>query len=107
MSLIDRGTVRVLTTLLVFVAVLALLYFGRRTFFAFLFATFFAYIIEPVVDRVTGWFHGRRTAAIALVYGGLVGAIVVLGMSVGPKIVEQGSRLSQNLPSLVDQFGSG
>jgi predicted PurR-regulated permease PerM len=107
MNLIDRRTVCVLTTVLIFVGVLALIYFGRRTFIVFLFAIFFAYIIEPLVDRVTDWLHGRRMAAIALVYGGLVAAIVVLGLGVGPKIVEQGSKLSQNLPNLVDQFGSG
>jgi predicted PurR-regulated permease PerM len=107
MDLIDRRTVSVLTTVLVFAGILALLYFGRRTLIVFLFAIFFAYIIEPLVDRATNWLKGRRVAAIALVYGGLVAAIVVLGLSVGPKIVEQGSRLSQNLPTLVDQFGSG
>ena len=63
-DLLDRRAVRVLTTALVFVAVLAFLYAVRETLILFLFALLFAYLFEPVVGRIQPWVRNSRALSI-------------------------------------------
>lgn len=107
MSLVDRQTLRVLVTTLFFAGVLALVYAARRTVLVFLFALFFAYLLEPAVNRVQSWVGGSRTRATALTY---VGILVILGGLIGiaaPRLAQDGSRAATALPALVEQVGSG
>ncbi len=67
MSLIDVRTSRVLFTVLLFALGLGFLYIARRTLIAFLFAVFFAYLMDPAVSRVEKWVRGRGRA-IGLIY---------------------------------------
>ena len=62
MSLIDARTARVLFTVLLFALALGFLYVARRTLIAFLFAVFFAYLVDPAVSRVEKWVKGRGRA---------------------------------------------
>jgi predicted PurR-regulated permease PerM len=55
MSLIDARTTRVLITVLLFALALGFFYIARRTLIAFLFAVFFAYLVDPAVSRVEKW----------------------------------------------------
>ena len=55
-------------TVLVFVLILAFLYVAWRAIITFLFAIFFAYILEAPVSRLQKWLKGSRPAAIAVVY---------------------------------------
>src|SRR5262245_51599822 len=103
MPLIDRRTLRVLITISLFVGALGVLYFGRRTFIVFLFAMFFAYLIEPIVDRAQKNFRGSRGAAIAFVYAVMILALAILGETVGPNILNEGQKLSQTLPQMVNK----
>jgi len=50
MVLIDAKTSRVLFTGLLFALGIGFLYAARRTLFAFLFAIFFAYLMDPAVS---------------------------------------------------------
>jgi predicted PurR-regulated permease PerM len=52
MSLIDVRTVRVLFTALLFAVILSFLYAARQTLMAFLFAIFFAYLMDHAVSHI-------------------------------------------------------
>src|SRR2546421_6812608 len=99
LSLIDTRTTRVLFTVLLFVLALGFLYAARRTLVAFLFAIFFAYLVDPAVSRVEKWVRGRGRA-IAAIYALLVILLITFFFFVGPRIAHQAQRLSEALPTL-------
>ena len=106
LSLIDTRTTRVLLTVLLFALALGFLYAARRTLVAFLFAIFFAYLIDPAVSRVEKWTHGRSRAIVAI-YILLVAMVAALFFLVGPQIAHQAQRLSETLPTLLSDLGTG
>jgi predicted PurR-regulated permease PerM len=106
MSLIDARTSRVLFTVLLFALAFGFLYIARRTLMAFLFAVFFAYLVDPAVSRVEKLVHGRGRA-IALIYLLLVALLITFFFFVGPQIGRQGQRLSESLPKLLETVSSG
>ncbi len=106
MSLIDVRTSRVLFTVLLFALGLGFLYIARRTLIAFLFAVFFAYLVDPAVSRVEKWVRGRGRA-IGLIYLLLVALLITFFFFVGPQIARQGQRLSESLPKLLETVSSG
>ena len=58
MALIDSRTTRILFTVLLFALGIGFLYVARRTLMAFLFAIFFAYLVDPAVSRVEKFTRG-------------------------------------------------
>jgi predicted PurR-regulated permease PerM len=106
MGLIDSRATRVLLTVVVFGLGIAFLYAARRTLVAFLFAIFFAYLVDPAVSRVERWTRGRRSA-IAVIYLLMVVGLATLFFFVGPRIGRQAQKLTESLPSLVDRVNSG
>lgn len=106
MSLIDTRTARVLFTLLLFVLALGFLYVAHHTLVAFLFAIFFAYLVDPAVSRIQKWTRGRGRA-IAVIYVLLIGLLVTFFFFVGPRIGRQAQLLSESLPILIEKVGSG
>lgn len=108
MGIIDRRTVCVLTTILLFVGVGAFVYGAHNTLIAFLFAIFFAYLLDPAVSvaerRVT---KGSRGRAILLVYLGLLGLLVLWGILVGPRLAAEARDLAAALPGLLDKVETG
>jgi predicted PurR-regulated permease PerM len=106
LALTDARTARVLTTVLIFALALSFLYVAHHTLIAFLFAVFFAYLVDPAVSRTQRWTHSRGIA-IAVIYLLILILLVTIFFFVGPKIVRQGQRLSAALPALLDQVGSG
>jgi predicted PurR-regulated permease PerM len=106
MSLIDARTSRVLFTVLLFALALGFLYIARRTLIAFLFAVFFAYLVDPAVSRVEKWVRGRGRA-IALIYILLVALLITFFFFVGPQIGRQAQRLSESVPKLLETVSSG
>src|SRR5437762_11361605 len=99
MPLLDGRTTRVLLTASVFAAGVGFLYAARRTLVAFLFAIFFAYLVDPAVSRVEKWVRGRGRA-IAAIYALLVILLITFFFFVGPRIAQQAQRLSEALPTL-------
>ncbi|HUJ96453.1 MAG TPA: AI-2E family transporter [Terriglobales bacterium] len=99
LSLIDARAARVLFTLLLFALALGFLYAAYRTLIAFLFAIFFAYLMDPAVSRLARLVRGRGRA-IALIYLLLVLLVVTFFFFVGPPIARETQRLTQALPSL-------
>ncbi|WP_041855384.1 AI-2E family transporter [Candidatus Korobacter versatilis] len=106
-DLLDRRAVRVLTTVLVFAAVLAFIYVAHKTLILFLFALLFAYLLEPVVSRLAGWMRNSRGLAILIVYVLLFVAVTIAGALIGPRIFSEGQKLGQQLPDLYDKVASG
>jgi len=113
MPLIDTRTTRVLLTVLLFVLALGFLYAAYRTLIAFLFAIFFAYLMDPAVSRLDRWVRGRGRA-IALIYALLIIVLATFFVFVGPHIARETQRLTESLPvltapnslqQLADKFG--
>jgi predicted PurR-regulated permease PerM len=109
MSLLDKRTASVLTTILLFVAVGAFIYGARDVLVAFLLAILFAYLLEPFVSRLqrASISRGSRTLAILEVYAILSLAIAIMVLLVGPRIMREGRTLAEALPALFEKLSSG
>jgi predicted PurR-regulated permease PerM len=106
LTILDSRTSRVLLTAFLFAVGLGFLYAARRTLILFLFAIFFAYLINPAVARLEKIVHSR-VWSITIIYSLLLVAVGVLGLLVGPRIARQSSRLGESLPGLMDKAGTG
>jgi predicted PurR-regulated permease PerM len=106
MALIDARTTRILFTIFLFAIGFAFLYVARRTLVAFLFAVFFAYLVDPAVSRVEKWTKGRGSA-IAIIYLLIVILLGTFFFFVGPNIGHETQRLTQSLPGLLERVTSG
>jgi predicted PurR-regulated permease PerM len=83
LTIIDSRTSRVIFTVLLFALGLGFLYAARQSLILFLFAIFFAYLINPAVERLQKLVRGRGQA-IALIYLLLLSAVALLVFFVGP-----------------------
>lgn len=106
MTIFDSRTSRVLLTALLFALGLGFIYAARQTLILFLFAIFFAYLINPAVVRLEKLVRGRGRA-IAVIYLLLLVGLAVFGLLVGPRIARQAERLGEALPGLMDKASSG
>ena len=106
MTILDSRTSRVLVTALLFAVGLGFLYAARRTLILFLFAIFFAYLINPAVGRLEKLLRSR-TWAIAVIYLLLLLGLGLFGFLVGPRIARQSARLGAQLPGLMDKASTG
>jgi predicted PurR-regulated permease PerM len=107
-GIIDRRTVSVLLTILLFAAAGVLVYSARSTLIAFLFAIFFAYLLDPAVSLIASKLtRGSRGRAILLIYLCLLALLVLWGFLVGPRLASEGRSLATALPGLLDKVESG
>jgi len=108
-QLLDSRAARILATICLFVAVGAFLYGIRRTLVIFLFAIFFAYLIEPLVTRIQNSPAARdsRALAIAESYILIAGAFGLLLFFFGGQLAKDTRALLQSLPNLLDNVTSG
>jgi predicted PurR-regulated permease PerM len=106
LALMDIRAARVLLTALLFALGLGFLYVARHTLIAFLFAILFAYLVDPAVSRLERWTRSR-SMAIAVIYLFLILLVSLFFFFVGPRIGRQAQRLTEALPSLLDQVSSG
>src|SRR5437762_5712354 len=106
MPLIDGRATRILFTVSLFAVGLGFLYVSRRTLIAFLFAVFFAYLVDPAVSRVERWTKGRPSA-IAVIYLLIVLILGTFFFFVGPRIGHEAQKLTESLPALLERVGSG
>ena len=107
MKFFDKKTAQSLLTALVFALALLFLYMAWRAFITFLFAIFFAYLLEAPVSRLQLWLRGSRPAAIAVVYLILVVGLVVAFALVGEQVIQQGQKLMEQAPQWSEQISSG
>src|SRR5436190_22840078 len=106
MSLIDSRTTRILFTVLLFALGIGFLYVARRTLIAFLFAVFFAYLVDPAVSRVEK-FARSRAGAIAIIYLLIVLMLGTLFLFIVPRIGNEYTKLDDYMPSLVERIYIG
>jgi predicted PurR-regulated permease PerM len=107
LPLIDQRTTRVVFTILLITAALAFVYFAHNTIIAFLFAIFFAYLVDPLVEQVAKRLKTSRAKAIAVVYVAIFIALTVLFVFIGPNIVRESEKLISTLPVLYQKIASG
>ncbi|HEX4771742.1 MAG TPA: AI-2E family transporter [Bryobacteraceae bacterium] len=98
---IDERALRILWTIFLFGMLIALVYFLRSTLMIFALAIFFAYMLSPIVVFVERLLPKRRNIALAVVYFGLVGVLVLISFELVPAIGEQAKSLATRLPSLL------
>lgn len=106
MALVDTRTTRILFTVLLFALGIGFLYVARRTLIAFLFAIFFAYLVDPAVSWLEKWTRGRGRA-IAIIYILILGCLFTFFFFVGPRIGHEAQKLTESLPSLIERVNSG
>jgi predicted PurR-regulated permease PerM len=106
LALIDTRTARALVTTLLFALGLGFVYIARRTLIAFLFAIFFAYLMDPAVSRLQKWTRSRGRA-IAVIYLLFVILLGTLFFVVGPRTAREARRLGESWPTLLDRVTSG
>jgi predicted PurR-regulated permease PerM len=104
LALIDSRTARIILTILLFAVALGFLYVARRTLIAFLFAIFFAYLVDPLVSKLEIWVKGRGRA-IAIIYTLILVGVVVFFSFVGPKLTHEGAKLAES--DLIGKVSSG
>src|SRR5262249_56330866 len=97
---------QVLFTALAFVLALLFIYFAWRAIIAFVFAVFFAYLLEAPVARFQTWLRGSRPAAIAVVYAIFLGALVLVFFLLGPPIAQEAQKLTQQAPEWANRITS-
>jgi len=107
MNVIHRSTTSVLFTILAFAALIALIYQARRPLTAFVFAILFAYLLDPIVARFQTYLRGSRGLAITATYLLLAVVVAAFAITVGPRIVREAERLGRELPTLMENVGSG
>jgi predicted PurR-regulated permease PerM len=105
----DTKTARVLATILLFLAVGAFCWGARQTLIAFLFAIFFAYLLDPLVKLLMRTRVGRdhRGRSILIVYLVLLGALALLFTLTGPRLAAEARSLAERLPTLLEGVTSG
>ncbi|MBO0912717.1 MAG: AI-2E family transporter [Acidobacteria bacterium] len=106
MAFIDGRTTRVLLTISLFALAIGFLYVAHRTLIAFLFAIFFAYLVDPAVSRIQRWTKSRASA-IAIIYSLIVILLATFFFFVGPRIGHETQKLTEAMPSLLERISSG
>ncbi|HKE32947.1 MAG TPA: AI-2E family transporter [Candidatus Angelobacter sp.] len=107
LKLLDKKTAQALFTTLVFVLVLMFAYAAWRVLIAFLFAIFFAYLVEAPVGRLQRLLRGSRTAAITVVYLIFIAGLVLVMARAAPPVIQEAQTLLQKSPQLAEQISGG
>jgi len=107
LKLLDKKTAQALFTTLVFVLVLMFAYAAWRVLFAFLFAIFFAYLVEAPVGRLQRILRGSRNAAITVVYLIFIAGLVLVMALAAPPVIQEAQTLLQKSPQLAEQISGG
>ena len=92
-------------TVFLFVLAVAFLYEIRRALVTFALALFLALLLSPVVSLVNRFTPARvpRSAALALVYVVLIGAVAAVLVPIGSAIGEDAQLLASKLPGAVQE----
>ena len=107
MKFFDKKTAQALFTALIFALALLFLYSAWRAILTFVFAIFFAYLLEAPVSRLQVWLRGSRGVSIAVVYLLLIVLLVVAFSIAGEQVMQQGEKLMQQAPKWSAQISSG
>ena len=101
----DRNAARYTWTAVLVLLLVGLLYLIRETLFIFVVALLFAYLLWPLVKPLDHRLPGRsRLPALTLVYLAIVGILIVMGITLGSRIVQEANALAARLPDLLTKF---
>jgi predicted PurR-regulated permease PerM len=102
---LDRNAARYTWTAVFILLLVGLLYRIRETLFIFVVALLFAYLLWPLVRFLDRRLPGRsKVLALALVYLALVGFLIVVGIAIGSRVVQEANSLAARLPELLLKF---
>src|SRR6266536_4549420 len=110
MAFPQRGTLDILLTILFFGVVCAAIYSARRIILIFIFAIFFAYLIDPVVkflQRHSLFFKNLRGPAVLEVYLAFVILIALAGYALAPGMARNTMKLVDEAPVLLNSLSTG
>src|SRR5882724_11380046 len=110
MAFPERRTANILLTILFFGVVCAAVYSARRVILLFVFAIFFAYLIDPVVkflQRHSLFFRNLRGPAVVEVYLAFVGLIALLVYTLAPGVARNTVRWMDEVPVLLNGLSTG
>lgn len=105
MKFLDKKTAQALLTALLFFLVLLFVYSSWHVLITFLFAIFFAYLLEAPVARLQRWLRGSRGAAITVVYVIFLGGLVIIFILAGRPVMQEAQTLMTQAPQLVQTGG--
>ena len=106
----DHRTLSVLLTALLVALVGIVVYSARRILLLFVFAIFFAYLINPVVkflQRHSLFFRNLRGPAVVEVYLAFLLVIAALGYGLAPGVARRTVKLVDGVPALLDGLSTG
>jgi predicted PurR-regulated permease PerM len=100
---LERSAARYTWTAAMVLLLLWLVYLLRVTLFVFAVALLFAYLLSPLVNLLDRAIprKGTRTLALALAYVIFIGAVVLLGIQIGTRVVSQAQTLAARLPDMM------
>jgi predicted PurR-regulated permease PerM len=100
---IERSAARYTWTAAMVLLFVWLLYQLRSTLFVFALALLFAYLLSPLVDLLDRVIprKGTRTLALALAYVIFIGAVVLVAVQIGTRVVAQAQTLAAKLPEMM------
>ena len=110
MAFFDRRTVGILLTIMFFTVFCAAVYSARRILLIFVFAVFFAYLINPVVkllQRHSLFFRNLRGPAVVEVYLAFLILMAVLGYEFAPGLARNTVQLVDQVPIVMDGLSTG
>jgi predicted PurR-regulated permease PerM len=110
MAFPHRRTLDILLTILFFGVVCAGVYSARRILLIFIFAIFFAYLIDPVVkflQRHSLFFRNLRGPAVVEVYIAFVILIALLGYTFAPSLAKSTMKLADEAPVVLNSLSTG
>jgi predicted PurR-regulated permease PerM len=103
---IELRAARITWTVALVLLALWLVYLLRSTLFVFILAVLFAYLLAPLVNLLDRFLPvsktGTRTPALALAYVIVVGLVVLAGILIGTRVVEQATELAQRFPHILE-----
>ena len=106
----DRRTSNIVLTILLFSALLAIMYLARRTIVIFIFAIEFAYLLEPFVEflqRHAPFYRNLRGPHIVTAYLSVLIVLAIVAHGVAPGLSRHAGTLFREAPKLVDGLSTG
>jgi predicted PurR-regulated permease PerM len=101
---------RLLLWAMAITAILIIVYQARIALIPFIIGTLFAYMVSPLVDRISKIIPAkthrgdvwRRGISVLIVYAIALGALIALFTAIAPSVAEQTRSLVDNLPELLE-----
>ncbi|HYB76988.1 MAG TPA: AI-2E family transporter, partial [Candidatus Bathyarchaeia archaeon] len=110
MAFPDRRTTNIVLTILLFAALLAVVYLARHTIVIFIFAIEFAYLLEPFVEflqRHAPFYRNLKGPHIVTAYLAILILLVTVAHGAAPGLSRPAGTFFREVPKLVDGLSTG